>query len=701
MKSANDDLSFGDRTVIFGANKVGKSTFVAILKSLKEGKKSYITSRKTFGTATSDKQECEILFGEDVKATYDSEWFCENLEIFDNDFIHRNIFIGDKIELDHKTKLHKILIDEGNLKLLEKIDTEEKNYAKFLGEKEDAKKDIGIYFDDFIKLTEKDEDKDVVAKLKNNQGKQKLYYNHIRLNQLKSSTKLTFDFDAFEANIKQDIDSNLEEKIKDHIKTCWGNDSKDVDFLNIGVSKISSEKNLCPFCGQNLENVSVLISDMRNYFGEIYKKTQTSIKDAVATFKTIDFQKEIAQFKAEGFEFLTQFNDQSLSDNFKVIIEKLEQKQKDLSTDIKLEDLDVYKEYKKVIMSMNAEVKSLKVESIDIVNLQKEEAQLKLNQERFSATGKANYKKYKLSEKAVYNKKSEIDALNTDLKEKLNDLFNKYLGDINTILRDSFANFQLADLKSISNRSLRESFFCDYVFIFDGTHRINIVNEEDKPQFKNTLSDSDKRIFAFAFFIAKLKSNSSLRTKIVVLDDPFTSLDEERRDPMIAILKDLGCEQLIIFSHNRSFVKRCILKFSKNRKETGEKVKTLRLQINSLNKTEIGKLDTEMDGDFLDDVEKYLKTLLEANVATIASDYDNTRKIIEHIVRSKYGHLLSNDERVLPMLYFKNDACLSPVKDKIQEYDYQENLHDTDNLPTPEELICKRDTFISEILPKI
>ena len=699
--SANDDLCFGNKTVIFGANKAGKTTLVSIFKSLKEGKASYIKSRKTFGTSPEDTQECEILFGDGTKSIYDSDWSRDGLEIFDNDFIHKNVFMGDKIEQDHKTQLHKILIDEENLKLQEKIDTEEKNYSQLLGNKEIAKRDIGSNFDEFIKLTEKDEIKDVVDRLKNNQDKQKQYYNQVKLNQLKISTKLSFDFDVFEKNIKQDIDSNLEEKIKDHIKTCWGSDSEDVDFLNMGVKKISEEKNLCPFCGQDLENVSDLVSDMKNYFGEVYKKTQSSINDSIATFKMIDFQKEIAQFKAEGFEFATQFDDQSLSNNFKVILGKLEQKQKDLSTDIKLDELDEYKEYKKIIMAMSAEVKSLKAESIDIVNLQKEETRLKLNQVRFSVTGKEKYQKYKLSEKAVSDKKKEIDTLNKNLKEKLNDLFNKYLDDINTVLRNSFANFQLAELKSISNRTLRESFFCDYAFIFDGTHRIDILNDEDKPQFKNTLSDSDKRIFAFAFFIAKLRSDSSLGTKIIVLDDPFTSLDEERRDSMICTLNDLGCEQVIVLSHSRSFIKRCISKFNQNKDEDDEKAKTLRLKNFASNKTRLATLNVNEDNDFLEGIEKYLKVLSEADETTIMSGYDSVRKIIEYIVKAKYGHLLSADEKRLPMKYFVNSSCQSPMKGNIQENDYQENHHDLDNLPSPEELIQKREAFINNVLPKI
>ena len=700
--SANDDLSFGKQTVVFGANKIGKTTLVSILRSLKESNTSYITSRKTFGASLIDAQECEIKFSDGNQAVFPSSWLNENIEIFDNDFIHRNIFVGDKIEQDHKTQLHRILIDESNLKLQEKIDSEEANYDKLIGDKEIARKEIGVAFDQFIKLANKDEIANVDTKIKDNQNKQRQYSNQAKLGQLKSSTKLCFNFDAFETNIKKNIDTSLEQKIKDHIETCWRSGHEDVDFLSSGTDKISDEKNLCPFCGQDLKGVSDLISNLKSFFSDAYKGTQSSIKESIAAFEMIDIEKEVAQFKAEGFEFATQVNQQILSTDLEVIGEKLDQKQKDLSVDIKLAEVPEYKQYKEIVDAMGIEIESLKIESIDINALLQEESCLKLNKERFSNDGKEKYEKYKESEKAVADKKNEIDTLYQDLKTKLNKLFGDYLGEINSTLEDSFANFKLSGLSSISDRKLKESFFCDYTFVFDHTHGVNILDADDRPQFKNTLSDSDKRIFAFAFFIAKLKRDNSLSDKIVVLDDPFTSLDEERRDSMITILSSLGCEQIIILSHSRSFVKRCLSKFNKNKYEDEEKAKALRLENNS-DKTRITKLDVQTDNDFLEGVERHLKVLSEADISSITSDYDNIRKIIEYIVKAKYGHLLDDSigEKKLPMKYFLNNSCQSPMKNNIQEDDYQENHHDADNLPTPEELISKRNVFINSILPKI
>lgn len=701
IDSANDDMSFGGQTIVFGANKIGKTTLTSIFRSLKEGEGNYITCRKTFGCDISDNQECEILYDNGDKNVFGGDWSNKDVEIFDNEFIQKNVFVGDKIEQNHKTALHKILIDEENLKIQEDIDLAEDEYRELMASKELIKKEIGINFDSFIKLKDEEKIEDVDNRIKENKDKQTQLANQRRLNMLKSTTKLSFDFELFEENIKQNIDTKLEEKIKKHIKECWSDENENVDFLNLGIDIISEDKNICPFCGQSLIDVSDLISNMKDFFSDTYKQTQTSINESIGKFKNIDIEKEIAQFKAEGFEFKTLVDIKDLSEKLTIIFSKIEKKQKDLSVDIKIDELSEYQNFKNVVEAMNEEIESLKIEAINITESQEEEKKLKLNKERFSVEGEEKYKRYQENENSLKTKKQKIDQLNSDLRTNLNTLFGAYLTEINSILNSSHANFRLAKLESISNRTMKDKFFCDYAFVFDNTHNVNILDDEDRPQFKNTLSDSDKRVFAFAFFIAKLKKFDSSSSKIVLLDDPFTCLDEDRRDSMIDTLGNLYCKQMVLLSHSRSFVKRCILRFKKNIEESNRDIKSLRLNNNCLDKTEINKLDIEKDNDFLDGLEQYLYFLVNADTSNIMSYYDYIRKIIEYIVKAKYVNLLTADERHLPMKYFVNPNCKSQMKDLINENDYQENHHDVTDLPTPEELINKRNLFIDNILPNI
>ena len=75
--------------------------------------------------------------------------------------------------------------------------------------------------------------------------------------------------------------------------------------------------------------------------------------------------------------------------------------------------------------------------------------------------------------------------------------------------------------------------------------------------FRNTLSAGDKSTLALALFLAKVNADSALGETIVVLDDPFTSLDNFRRQfTAIEIRKLCGrAAQTIVLSHDKNFLR--------------------------------------------------------------------------------------------------------------------------------------------------
>jgi wobble nucleotide-excising tRNase len=79
----------------------------------------------------------------------------------------------------------------------------------------------------------------------------------------------------------------------------------------------------------------------------------------------------------------------------------------------------------------------------------------------------------------------------------------------------------------------------------------------DQPSFRNTLSAGDKSTLALALYLAKTTADPALRDTIIVLDDPFTSLDHFRRQfTAIEIRKLCGrAAQTIILSHDKNFLR--------------------------------------------------------------------------------------------------------------------------------------------------
>ncbi|MNM91217.1 hypothetical protein D3C81_1035110 [compost metagenome] len=84
------------------------------------------------------------------------------------------------------------------------------------------------------------------------------------------------------------------------------------------------------------------------------------------------------------------------------------------------------------------------------------------------------------------------------------------------------------------------------------------VSKHDVPCFKNTLSEGDKTTLAFAFFVCKLKKLTDLENRIVVIDDPITSLDFFRITQTVSELNRLASAagQIFLFTHNEMLAKK-------------------------------------------------------------------------------------------------------------------------------------------------
>ena len=94
----------------------------------------------------------------------------------------------------------------------------------------------------------------------------------------------------------------------------------------------------------------------------------------------------------------------------------------------------------------------------------------------------------------------------------------------------------------------------NYEIQFNG-HSLSFKEQANKISIKYTLSEGDKSTLAFAFFLAKLDIKQNFENKILVIDDPLSSFDKNRRNRTIEILSELSqkVNQLIVLTHNRNF----------------------------------------------------------------------------------------------------------------------------------------------------
>src|SRR5699024_8644253 len=78
-----------------------------------------------------------------------------------------------------------------------------------------------------------------------------------------------------------------------------------------------------------------------------------------------------------------------------------------------------------------------------------------------------------------------------------------------------------------------------------------------RPTFATALSECGTKTMGFAFFAASTLSDPNLANKVVVIDDPMSSLDAARREHTLEVIEELAskADQVVIMAHDEYFLR--------------------------------------------------------------------------------------------------------------------------------------------------
>lgn len=235
-------------------------------------------------------------------------------------------------------------------------------------------------------------------------------------------------------------------------------------------------------------------------------------------------------------------------------------------------------------------------------------------------------------------KRKELDVYSSSI-------FDTHKGTINFICKEMGADFEIEDFKPLKKIIGKDERI--FAIKFFGTHKVNIDNDDEKtPNFRNTLSESDKRLLAFAFFMSLLMHDRELDKKVIIFDDPMSSFDAERRRKTVHHITDIACKykeansvesillpkQKIILTHED--------RFAKELKRLMPSACSIKIEeyMNGVNKRS-KLLYTDFSEDFPDDdishrIDK-VKNILD-NRAFGTPFEEDCRVVLEHIFKRKY-----------------------------------------------------------------
>lgn len=595
--TARDDVTFRKLNLIFAENGQGKTTLCAILRSLQNGQHEFVTERKTLGT--NDPASVQIRLKGNTATFSNNTWSYThtNITIFDSVFIHDNVYSGDYVDHDHKKNLYRVIVGSQGVELAKQVD-ELNSRIREISSDIQRKKDTvsntipdGVGIEDYLnwELIDDVENK-IQKKVTEISKRQKVIKRAAEIQSKGLLTKIQFpslpsDFESILAKELTDVVTNAETRVRQQITDHQMGDQGE-SWLSQGLEYVHNDN--CPFCGQNIK-VSDLVEAYRSHFSTVYKELKQEvaqlsqrITDTIGEMSLSDVQSTISGNQTLE-EFWKQFVEIFIPD---IAFEDIRQKYSKLRVIVlslarekqgkPVEPVVPGSEFKSALNEIYAIQDNVTTynEAIDKCNTNIEE-QKKAAQDG----GKINDIKVK-HQKLIYRKKRfkpEVldacekyqNALKTKgtltkqkntAKRKLDqyceDILKTYKETINIYLDEFNTGFRIVNMRSSYRGGTPSSQFqikINNTPVDLGDNR----TASGIPCFKTTLSSGDRSALALAFFLSAIKQDPDITDKIVVLDDPFTSLDRFRRTCTDQLIRKLAAtaQQVIILSHDPFFLK--------------------------------------------------------------------------------------------------------------------------------------------------
>ncbi|ORE91673.1 Hypothetical protein ATO13_18815 [Stappia sp. 22II-S9-Z10] len=595
--TAPGSMRFSQVTLIFGENGWGKSTLADILRSLARNRPEIVKGRETLATGGRQKV---LLLVDGQQCTFDGAAWTgtrPRIAVFDQAFINENVFSGDSVSLDHMKRQYGLVVGAEGVALIEQtieIDRQLKEAGQVLKEKDQylaataTALNLRMTAAAFAELAALDAADDAIA-AKEVEVRRATEKEKIRTAELPQALPIPTTAAELTAVLGQtisDVATDLHRRLQDHIARHVSGRPSPVaheTWLESGLAFDAARE--CPYCGQELHDRSLL--DLYGvYFSDAYKSLAAAVKQRRQTlerYRRGDFRQALAG-KADAnravianFKTLTGEDSDAEIDVAQIaarmenaaagLDQAFQNKQEDLVSPI---DDGVYEalacqwdEGRAAVVAYNDEVAAFarRIEDVrraqasaNLDTLKSELALLQARRKRHEAAVAAIVDE----RKSLLCKQEGLKAQKEELRSKLTAHTNRVTSTLGTTINAYLdrlgAGFQI-DYQPPNYKGKEPA--AAYSILINRAAVPPRADDIAAPSFKNTLSSGDKSVLALALFLATVNSDASLAETIVVLDDPFTSMDDFRRTFTVNEINKLTVRaaQVIVLSHELGFLR--------------------------------------------------------------------------------------------------------------------------------------------------
>jgi wobble nucleotide-excising tRNase len=591
--AALGDVSLRRYTLIFAENGRGKTTMCAILRSLFTNTPAIIVGRRTLGMAGDP--EVQLLTAAAGAISFrNGAWTAAfpDVAVFDGTYVSENVFAGDSVGTEHRRNLYRVIIGAQGVALAARMDTLEEQIRTKNTEIRDNRALMqrylaqGISVEGFIALPE---DQEIDAKLTAKEQELQAGRRSAQLQQRAALAPATVPgfpaaFAQVLAKTLADVSADAEQRVSEHLER-HRMQARGEAWLTEGLGYVAGDT--CPFCGQGVAGVELLRA-YRDFFSREYHALRQEVtrlsgqveaaigervsgaieQTLVSNNGGVEFWQPYCELVApvlpeagRAGAILTALGQAAQSLLRRKNDAPLEAVPPDEAFTLALTDFEALRtsmaNYNAAVAAANAVIGARKAQA-QAANLRDIDiAMAGLRAQKLRHTDEA--RDVCAADVRLQGEKATLEGEKATAREQLDtyteQVITRYGQSINRYLEKINAGFRITTPRHTYRGGPPSTSYQ----ILINQNAVDLGDGEtpvDRPSFKNTLSSGDRNTLALAFFLANLETDPNRARKVVVFDDPVTSMDAFRRRHTVQQIVRCGdvCAQIIVLSHDPSFL---------------------------------------------------------------------------------------------------------------------------------------------------
>ncbi len=580
-------------TLLYAENGRGKTTLSALLRSLATNRPDLILERHRLAAAYPPEAIIDCAGGPPMAMFRNGTWsrHLPSLAIFDDVFVDQNIYSGLSVSAGHRQNLHELIVGAQGVALNQQlqalVNRIEAHNAELRARASDVPAAVmgGMTIDTFCALQARptidadirEAERALTAAREEAPIREGLLFDALALPM--------FDVAAIEHLLMRDLsglDTAAAARVQEHLAQLpRGSEA----WVAEGMRRVAVEGRDCPFCAQDLTG-SPVIAHYRAFFSEEYRNLKASIARLAESIEQthsgnapVAFERALRS-AAERRAFWARFADMpemafdttTLTQDWLLARQlvaaalaakaaaPLEQVRLSQKTRDAIAAYDAHRqladELSVRLLAANQTIRLVKEQAAagNVVAREADLARLRAHKARYEAAVAPFCDAYSAEKAAKTATEQQRDQARTALNQYRQNVFPNYQNSINDYLGRFNAGFRLEQIQAANTRAGSS---CTYSL------RINNVivpvaadAAPGRQAFRNTLSAGDRNTLALAFFFASLDQDPGLANKVIVIDDPVSSLDDNRSLTTVQEIRRLlpRVTQIIILSHSKPFL---------------------------------------------------------------------------------------------------------------------------------------------------